>query len=530
MSDSEQRTSILGSEIARRGLIPVPEPVLFAYAAALMVSMFLFVFFGSTIWTLAGVLAVVGGTLWATTDMGGRRSWAGEKLHRIRDRRRRRRGEHVYRAPGGELYGVLGADPGWEFPVPLGDAAPLDLTDTGLDDMFILEHRTPGDNNYYSVVLSIQGLAEGLRGAEEWAVTSQAFSRTLASFARRSSLLRGLEMVHRSVPADLTPHVAWMESVVRANPNAARVMPAVESYGQLIDGLAPESEEHRCYATLVFPKSVELLSAAGAVAKRKGVEVRAGIGQVIVEETMRAVGALTSARLGQVQVLGQQRACAVFRSMLDPSYALDAHRGASWGNCWPSYVGGDLSARVSDRWDTRVGLIRPGSIEPIPLHAEWLSPLLTGVDPDPGDPIEGIPAQPTIRTVKVRMDFVDAVKARQVARKDATEDAARQYKERKKGQVTDGASEVMASASLRRREDLKPGSGHHGVIWSMAVSVTAPDEDAVMRACARLEQAADQAAIKEFTWFDDSHDVAQFLTLPLGRGLAATKYTRAKGV
>src|SRR5690606_34526607 len=118
------------------------------------------------------------------------------------------------------------------FPVPLGDVAPLDLTDTGLDDMFILEHRTPGDNNYYSVVLSIQGLAEGLRGAEEWAVTSQAFSRTLASFARRSSLLRGLEMVHRSVPADLTPHVAWMESVVRANPHAHRVMPAVESYGQ----------------------------------------------------------------------------------------------------------------------------------------------------------------------------------------------------------------------------------------------------------------------------------------------------------
>ncbi len=78
---------------------------------------------------------------------------------------------------------------------------------------------------------------------------------------------------------------------------------------------------------------------------------------------------------------------------------------------------------------------------------------MTGVDPDPGDPVEGIPAQPTIRTVKVRMDFVDAVKARQVARKDATEDAARQYKERKKGQVTDGASEVMASASLRRRED-----------------------------------------------------------------------------
>lgn len=530
MSDSEQRTAILGSEIARRGLIPVPEPVLAAYAAALVLSILLFINFGSTIWTLGGVLAVVAAALGATTDINGRRSWAAEKMHRLRDRLRRKAGEHIFRTQGDELYGVVGADPGWELPVPLGDVAPLDLTDTGLDDMFILEHKTPGDNNYYSVVLSIQGLAEGLRGAEEWAVTSQAFSRAAASFARRSSLIRGLEMVHRSVPADLTPHVAWMEGVVKANPHVDRVLPAIESYGQLIDNLAPESEEHRCYATLIFPKSIELLSAAGAVSKRKDVNVKAGIGQVIVDETMRAVGALQAARLGQVQVLGQQRACAVFRAMLDPSYALDAHRGASWENCWPSYVGGDLSARVSDRWDTRVGLIRPGSIEPIPLHAEWLSPLLTGVDPDPGDPVDGVPAQPTIRTVKVRMDFVDAVKARQAARKDATEDAARQYKERKKGQVTDGASEVMASASMRRREDLKPGSGHHGVIWSMAVAVTAPDEDAVLRACARLEQAADQAAIKEFTWYDDSHDVAQFLTVPLGRGLAATKFTRIKGI
>ncbi len=391
MRDSEQRTSILGSEIARRGLIPRSR---------------------------TGAVRLCSGDdgldvpvrLLRIDDLDTGRCPCGGGRHAVGDDRYQRSpvlgggrnctgsgiggGESTVNTSTGRpvtsCTGVLGADPGWEFPVPLGDVAPLDLTGTGLDDMFILEHRTPGDNNYYSVVLSIQGLAEGLRGAEEWAVTSQAFSRTLASFARRSSLLRGLEMVHRSVPADLTPHVAWMESVVRANPHAHRVMPAVESYGQLIDGLAPESEEHRCYATLIFPKSVELLSAAGAVAKRKGVETKAGIGQVIVEETMRAVGALTSARLGQVQVLGQQRACAVFRSMLDPSYALDAHRGANWGNCWPSYVGGDLSTRVSDRWDTRVGLIRPGSIEPIPLHAEWLSPLLTGVDPDPpGDPVEG---------------------------------------------------------------------------------------------------------------------------------------------
>ena len=47
----------------------------------------------------------------------------------------------------------------------------------GLYDMFIVEHRTPGDNNYYSVLIAMQGLAEGLRGDAAWAVTSSAFGR-----------------------------------------------------------------------------------------------------------------------------------------------------------------------------------------------------------------------------------------------------------------------------------------------------------------------------------------------------------------
>ncbi|MDP1293840.1 hypothetical protein Q6296_28910, partial [Klebsiella variicola] len=79
--------------------------------------------------------------------------------------------------------------------------------------------------------------------------------------------------------------------------------------------------------------------------------------------------------------------------------------------------------------------------------------------------------------------------------------------------------------SAHRRSDLKPGSGHHGMIYSLAVSVTGRGEDDALRACTRVEQAAADCGIGEIEWQDNRHDVASLLTLPLGRGLAATKWT-----
>lgn len=521
---SEPRTSILGSEIARRGWLGVSEPVLAAWGLTLALGLGAMFVIGTTVTVLLVVVAAAAAVIGLTIEFDGRESIGSRKLRGLRNKQRRKAGEHVHRNVDDPLYGVPGADPGWEIPVPLGDVKPLDLTGTGLDAMFILEHKTPGDNNYYSVVLSIQGLAEGLRGDQEWAVTSAAFGRTLAAFARRSSLIRSLSMLHRSVPADLTPHLNWITETVAANPNANAVLPAVESYGQLIDQIQPHSEEHRCYAVLNFPKSHELLSQAAAVARRKNADLVGGIGQVILDETMRAVSSLQSARMGQVDVLGEQRACAVFRAFLDPTYPLDSHGGTTWENCWPSYIGGDLSVEVASRWSTRVALVRAGSIEPKPLDPQWHSPLLTGVAPDRGD--DETPASPTIRTVAVRMDFVESAHARAAAKRDSTQDRARQIKEERRGQITDGTSDILASASSRRRADLMPGTGHHGVIWSMAISVTGRDEDDVLRACARVEAASDQSAIGQVDWLDDEHDVGMFLTVPLGRGLAATKFTR----
>lgn len=523
---NEQRTAILGRQVARRGMLPFPEPVVGAWAATVCVALFALFVVGQSVWVLAFVVLLILAVLGATMDIGHRESYASRKAKAIRNKQRRKRGEHVWISPTDPNYGDPALDPGWSCPPPLYRTEPLDLTGTGLDELFVMETRTPGDNDYYAVLIAMQGLAEGLRGDQAWAVTSAAFGRTLSGFAKRSSFVRGVQILHRSVPADMKPHENWMEAKIAAGDPAMQVIPAIRSYGQLIDRVEPYSEGHYSYAVLVFPKSTALMMEGARLARRKGAPTIGGIAQVIRDETERAVASLARAGMGRVQVYGEQRSCAVIRSCQDPSFPLDAHKGVRWEDCWPSYVGREESVEVAGKWNTRVGTIPPRVIEPVELGPLWLAPLLTGVEPDPGD--DEIAAAPTIRTVMVRMDFVEAGPARAAALKDVTQDRARQIGEGRKGKVTDGSSEVAASESAHRRGDLKPGSGHHGMIYSFAVSVTGRGEDDALRACTRVEQAAADCGIGEIEWQDNRHDVASLLTLPLGRGLAATKWTRAK--
>ncbi|MDJ0396174.1 hypothetical protein QMK17_22915 [Rhodococcus sp. G-MC3] len=519
--ESVQRTSILGGEIARRGLTGISPPVLIAWSATLFVGIAAYFILGGGTLTIGFIAALYLGVFAATFEFGDR-SYASEKLHSLRTWSRTRRGEHLFRHGGDPAYGVEGLDPGWEYPVPLGRTAPLDVSGTGLDEMFIIRTANPGERAYYTVVLSVQGLAGGLRTDAAWASTSEKFGMFGASLARKSSLIRGVQFIHRSIPADLTKHEDWVEHQVEALGDIRLAAP-VASYGNLLDTIRPHTEEHRAYVVLKLPQTEPFEAAAARAAGGKDARFEGGIAQVVRDETMRAVSKLISSGLGRVEVFGEQRTCAVIRAFVDPTFKLDRHQGARWENCWPSYIGGRESV-VSGRWHTRVGIIPPASIEPVELGPLWLAPLLTGVAPDPGD--DETPPSPTIRTVSVRMDFVPDAVAREAAKQDFTQDQASQETERRKGRIGDGSADVMATASGRRRGDLMPGSGHHGVIYSMAIAVTGRGEDDLDRACMRVSEACDESAIKTIAWQDDDHDVALFTTLPFARGLAATRYTK----
>ncbi|NNH73836.1 hypothetical protein HLB23_28955 [Nocardia uniformis] len=519
------RTCILGGEIARRSWLGLSRPVLTAWALSIGAALAIYLLGGGQAWTIATALALLAVVFATTMEWRDKPSLAARRAHDLRNWSRTRRGEHTYRNPDDPAHGDPALDPGWAFPPPLGNTAPLAVAGTGLDDMFIVRTANPGERPYYSVTVAVDGIADGLRGDAAYAAMSAAFGSFLAQMARTSSHVRGLQLLHRSVPHDMTRHTRWAHTRVKRLRDA-RLLPAVESYGTLIDTLAPLAEEHRTFVVLRFPQTEAFMADTARLARSKNAPIAGGIAQVVRDETERATRLLAMAGMGRVDVLGERRMCAVIRALLDPSFAIDRHRNATWNTCWPSYIGGrDCVAVGTDpRWWTRVGHIRPRAIEPVALGPLWLAPLLTGVDADPGD--DDIAPTPTIRTLSVRMDFVPAHRARAATKGDVTADQARKAKEREKGKLDDGSTEVLADASERRRQDLMPGSGHHGVVYTASIAVTGRGPDDLDRACLRVTEAAGESAITEIDWCSGDHDVAMFTTLPLARGLAATPHTR----
>jgi hypothetical protein len=135
-----------------------------------------------------------------------------------------------------------------------------------------------------------------------------------------------------------------------------------------------------------------------------------------------------------------------------------------------------------------------------------MAPLLTGISPA------------IIRTISVRMDFIPAVKARAKARADTTSDGGKDLEERQLGKVSDGSSEMMLQASRQRMQDLRWGTTHHGVDWSLGITVTAESEKALHHACRVITTAANNCTMTRLVWQDTFHDAAQIASYPLGRG------------
>ncbi|KPH21408.1 hypothetical protein G9U53_31375 [Rhodococcus sp. D-46] len=86
-------------------------------------------------------------------------------------------------------------------------------------------------------------------------MTSVAFGRTVAGFAKRSSSVRGSELMGRSAPTDMTPHETSAKATIASEDRAKQILPAIRSYGQHFDRVSPAREGHYSYAALIFPKS-----------------------------------------------------------------------------------------------------------------------------------------------------------------------------------------------------------------------------------------------------------------------------------
>ena len=526
----ETRTAQLDPETRRRGLLGMSRVMIAVWSLAVFGALLTWLSFGG--WAGAGGgFAVLGATGAATTRFSDGPSYAEAGVSWWRERRRRARGEHIYWSvrDRGEDTGVPAgnyqpeADPGWEHPVPLGRIEPLPLSGTGFDELFILRHANPGELDYLSVVLQVQGIKAGLRSSPAYAVNWQSYGYFQSELAKTGSFIRGIQQLHRSVSYDMTPHIEWYKSQIAASDG--RLSDVVDSYWDILEQIAPLAEEHRVWVVAKIPIDGRFIAeAAGRDSWGEGRRAEVGWASVVKDELERLEALLRGAGLGEVTVLGERRTCAVSRALMDPGFELDDDRDVDWPSCWQSYFGDHDHVVVNDRWYTRVAHIPPGGIAPAPLGPLWLHPLLVGVEADEGTDEQSRAA--TIRTVCVRMDFIPDYAARAQAVNDLTQDAAAAMTDRKKGKIDDGTGEVMLTASQRRRRDLSPGSGVHGLSWSMWLSVTGRDPEDLRRACVRISDAAGRSAISKLDWQDQRHDVAQVATLPLCRGMAGSKSAR----
>ncbi|RLK58368.1 SCO6880 family protein [Actinokineospora cianjurensis] len=497
------RIAILGGEIRRRGLFgSLPRPAYLALGSALAVAFTVWLTVDGQGGAISGLL-VLAATYGAVNPWSGRRSVAEGWVWAWRWRWRRRAGHTRFVAPAQVRAHIERAEEQagrlWRLPVPLGLVEPLKLAGTEYADMFVLRHHNPGEPDYLSVVLEVQGQASGLRTDSAYESASIRYGVMLAQLGKAGSHLRGLQQITRILPHDPALHRAFIAERVSPRPGLEDV---VASYEQLVDTTARTAEQHRNFLVARFPLTAAFYEDAAGY----GADI-AGWAGLVREELARLADLAARAELTLPRVLGEQRTCAVLRSLQDPSWPMDRHEGVRWDTCWQTYHTERDRLVVNDSWHTRVAFLPREGIAPAPLGPRWLAPLLQ-VSPS------------VIRTITVRMEFVPDALARAKAVADVSQDGASLIGDAEKGRVDDGTDEVMLSASQRRLRDLAPGSGHQGVDWAMAISVTAPGPAELRRACMRVANEAAQSALTDLDWQDTRHDTAALATYPLARGMA----------
>lgn len=500
------RIAVLGGEIGRRGLFgSLSRPAYIALGVAVLIAFLLWIAVGGMAGAIAG-FAVLGITYAVVNPWSRRRSIAEGWVWAWRWRHRRRRGHTVFHSPAQvrELSADAEAPAGplWGLPVPLGQVEPLDLAGTGWEQLFILRHHNPGEPEYLSVLMEVQGQASGLRTDRAYEAASLRYGVLLAQLAKAGSFIRGMQAINRIVPHDPAMHRSFIGQRVSRR---AGLEELVASYEDLVDLTANSAEQHRNYLVARLPLTPEFFEEAQSYGE--GVAGWAGL---VREELARMADLAARAELTRPRVLGEQRTCAVLRSLQDPRWPIDQHEGVRWDTCWQSYRAERDRLVVNDVWHTRTAFLPREGIAPAPLGPRWLAPLLTQVNPS------------VIRTLSVRMEFVPDKVARAKAVADVSQDGASLIGDAEKGRIDDGTDEVMLSASRRRLRDLAPGSGHQGVNWAMAISVTAGDPAELRRACMRVANEAAQSALTALDWQDTWHDAAVLATYPLARGMAVT--------
>ncbi len=390
---------------------------------------------------------------------------------------------------------LLGDDANSQLPRPL---AGLELIETEIDwftgsvAVAIVRDRRVGT---VSLVFGARGVDFGVASLREQDALVAGWGGALAPLARARSVVSRVTWQEWSHPVGVAGHREFLSGLDR------RSSPAADDYEELLVTQDPITIAHDVLITI----TVELRRVRVG---RKAGHVAVAI-EALGEESRLLVSRLESTGITTTVPLTALELSTAIRLRSDPSRARQVGTlrrglgaavgkgGLEWG---PMAVEPDWFACRVDGSVHRSYRIAGWPM--LPVHADWLAPLLTG--------------DAATRTVTVVMEPVPMARAAADANRQLTSiESDQSQKERHGFRLTARERRRQADVESRERElaEGHPEFRHVGI-----VTVTAPDADALEDACARVEQSAAQSLL-DLRPLAARQGEGWVASLPLGRSV-----------
>lgn len=361
-------------------------------------------------------------------------------------------------------------------------------------------HRT------LTAVLAVRVRAFGLLSEAEQERRLERWGQALASLARAGSLIRRVQILERTVPADGdTLHRYLAEA--RDRDLSAESLPR-RSYDALLEGAGFVTQDHELFLALQVDEQ-RAASRLGRLARERHGDVRGAACNALVREVETFAGRLDPADVMVEGALAPRTLARAIRLAFDPYGRERSNRhGAAQGEAGidTSSFGPVATEEGWDRYRTDSAIHRTYWIAQWPrllVAPTFLAPLLLSAD--------------VVRSLSVVLEPVSPERARRAVEAAITSDLADEDLRAERGFRTTARRRRRSEAAVRREQEL--AAGHQEFRFAAYLTVSGTNHEDLELACEQVEQAAHQAYLDVQPLWGEQAAGFTFGALPAARGL-----------
>ena len=362
-------------------------------------------------------------------------------------------------------------------------------------------------NGSLTAAMAVRVRAFGLLSEAEQERRLERWGQALASIARAGTVVRRVQILERTVPADgdaLQRYLA--EARDRSLPTDS--LPR-RSYDALLEGAGFVTQDHELFITLQVDER-KAAARAGRLARERHGDTRATACSALVRELETFAARLDPADVTVEGALAPRMLARAIRLAYDPygrerTNRLAAAQGSEPG-VEPDTFGPLATQQSWDRYRTDSAVHRTYWIAQWPrllVAPTFLAPLLLSAD--------------VVRSLSVVLEPVSPERARRAVEAAITSDLADESIRADRGFRTTARRRKRSDAAVQREQEL--ASGHQEFRYAAYLTVTGTDDEDLELACEQVEQAAHQAYLDVQPLWGEQETGFTFGALPLGRGL-----------